>query len=101
MVRDALERVLFLVVQSCIDLGEMLIAHRQLRKPASQGEIFEILEEQKIIPHELKEKLVKMTGFRNVIAHDYERVNYDRVFEVLHKDLADVEEFVGYASKLV
>lgn len=100
MVRDALERVLFLVAQASIDLGEMLIAYKKLRKPSNQGEIFEILQEQKLIPRALMEKLVKMAGFRNVIAHDYVRINYDRVFQVLHENLADIKEFLVCAAKV-
>lgn len=35
-----------------------------------------------------------MVGFRNVIAHNYENINYDMVYEVLHKGVVDIEEFM-------
>ena len=40
------------------------------------------------------EKMVRMVGFRNVMAHDYEKVNYDIVYDVLQNRLADVAEFI-------
>ena len=100
LVRPALEHVLFLITQSVIDLGDMLISYRAFRKPGNQSEIFQILKENNVIPRELEEKLISMTGFRNVIAHDYAKVNYDRVYEVLHKDLKDIEEFIEVVSRI-
>ena len=93
-VRLIVERILYLIAQATIDLGEAIIAYRKFTKPTDQGDIFQILEEHDIIPRELMTKLIAMTGFRNVLAHGYTKINYDRVYEVLHKDLKDVEEFI-------
>ena len=93
VVRDSLERVLFLVTQGTIDLGDMLISYKGLRKPGNQSEIFQILKEHEIIPRELEEKLISMAGFRNIIVHGYAEVNYDTVYKILHTNLKDVEEF--------
>ena len=100
MIRLSLERVLFLVLQASIDLGEIVIAYKHLRKAASLHEIFEILQEHKIISHDLMKKLAAMTGFRNIIVHDYAKIDYDRVYEILHKDLKDIEEFASVVEKL-
>jgi uncharacterized protein YutE (UPF0331/DUF86 family) len=35
-------------------------------------------------------KLAVMVGFRNVIAHDYDEINYDVVYDVLHNKLLDI-----------
>ena len=99
-IRDSLERVLYLITQASIDLGDIVISYRKLRKPGNQSEIFQIIHEHDIISRELMEKLISMTGFRNVIAHDYAKINYDRVYEVLHKDLQDIEEFSDIISNL-
>ena len=98
--RDAVERVLFLMTQGAIDLGDMLVSFKKLPKPGSQSDIFQILKENNLIPHELMSKLIAMTGFRNVIVHDYAKINYDRVYEVLHKDLEDIAEFIELAGEI-
>lgn len=36
-----------------------------------------------------------MVGLRNIIAHDYEKINYDIVYEVLQKGAKDIEEYIG------
>ena len=99
-IRGAIERYLYLAVQATIDLAEAIIAYKNLRKPTTMSEAFYILNEEKIIPQDLTEKMVKMTGFRNVIAHDYEKINYDILYEVLQKGLKDIENFLAKISKV-
>jgi uncharacterized protein YutE (UPF0331/DUF86 family) len=47
-----------------------------------------------IISGELMQKLVQMTGFRNVIAHAYDDLDYDIVFDVLHNGRNDIGAFL-------
>lgn len=91
--KGALERYLYLAVQATIDLAEAVISYNNFRKPTVLSESFDILNEEGMISSELTKKLVKMVGFRNIIAHDYEELNYDIVFDVLHNKLNDIEEF--------
>ena len=100
IVRDSLERVLFLVAQGTIDLGDMLIAYKQLRKPGNQGEVFQILKEKDIIQFDLMKKLIAMAGFRNVVIHDYAKIDYDKVYEVVHKNLKDIEDFIEIVKNI-
>jgi uncharacterized protein YutE (UPF0331/DUF86 family) len=93
-VRGMVERYLYLAVQSAIDLAETMVSFKKLRKPSTMSEAFYILEENGDIDIEMAKKMVAMVGFRNVMAHDYEKVNYDIVYDVLHNRLTDVAEFV-------
>ena len=94
-IRGAVERYLYLAVQSAIDLAEAVIAYKDFRKPATMSEAFYILNEEGFIQDKLTDKLVKMAGFRNIIAHDYEDIDYDIVCNVLQKGLNDIEGFLG------
>lgn len=99
-IKGALERYLYLAVQSTIDLAESIVSFKKFRKPATLGETFHILNEEKIISDQLTEKMIGMVGFRNVIAHDYDKVNYDIVFEILRNGLDDIVQFLGIIKKL-
>ena len=93
-IRGATERYLYLVVQATIDLAGAIISFKNLRKPTTMSENFYILNEEKIINSDLAEMLIKMTGFRNVIVHDYEEINYDIIYDVLKNRLKDIEKFL-------
>ena len=92
--RGAIERYLYLVVQGSIDLSEAVIAHKSFRKPTIYSECFEILHEEKVIDEKLKIELIKMVGFRNIIAHDYESVNLEITQNILKEHLRDIENFI-------
>ncbi|MEK7171598.1 MAG: DUF86 domain-containing protein [Patescibacteria group bacterium] len=97
--KGAVERYLYLATQATLELGEAFIALRKLRKPSIYSETFEILKEADIIDNELAEKLVNMVGFRNAIAHDYEKLDLDIMCDVLQNKLIDVENFVKSIEK--
>lgn len=99
-IKGALERYLYLATQSIIDLADAIISYKKFRKPTTLSESFFILNEEKVISKELTEKMVKMTGFRNTIAHDYGKLNYDIVYNTLHNNLKDIEEFLETASRV-
>lgn len=93
------ERLLFQVCQSAIDLAEAFISLKKYRKPTTMKEPFEILEEGGIIDKDLSNNLCKMVGFRNVLVHEYLKIDYDRLFNVLYRDLADIEKFIKMVEK--
>lgn len=93
-IRGALERYLYLAIQATIDLAEAIISFKDFRKPTSFSESFYILNEEKIISKELTEKMVKMAGFRNIVAHDYENINYGIVYDILQNRLVDIKQFI-------
>lgn len=99
--KGAVERYLYLAVQATIDLAEALIAYKKFRKPTSFKEAFYILNEEEIINYDLNDQMLKMTGFRNIIAHDYEKVDYSIVYDILQNRLVDIEKFIGIMAKQI
>ncbi|NJF25675.1 DUF86 domain-containing protein [Thermococcus sp. Bubb.Bath] len=70
------------------------IAVRRGRVPGSYSECFTELSRLGIISRELAEKLSRMAKFRNLLVHQYWRIDDERVFEILEKDTSDFEEFI-------
>jgi len=99
-IKGALERYLYLAAQSVIDLADAIISYKKLRKPTTLSESFYILNEERIIDAELTEKMIKMTGFRNIIAHDYSKLDYCIVYKTLHNNLKDIEKFLELTEKI-
>lgn len=92
--RGAVERYLYLLSQATIDLAEAIISYKGFRKPTTYSEAFDILKDETILFPDLADRLVKMTGFRNLIAHDYERIDFSIIYDVLTNHLCDVEDFL-------
>ena len=98
--RGAVERYLYLACQAVIDLAEVIISISQFRKPTTMGESF-VLEEENVINAELKVKMARLVGFRNVLAHEYEELNYEILYDVLRNRLQDITEFVETSEKFL
>lgn len=95
----ALERYLYLAVQATIDLGEAIIAFKSFRRPGTYAEVFYILDENIFIPKKLSEKLINMAKFRNIVAHDYEAIDFGIMYDALQNQLEDIEEFIAVAKQ--
>ena len=95
------ERTLHLAIETCLDLAEHLIADRRLRVPASHAEAFEILREAGLITDPLAASLMQMARFRNILVHDYARIDAERVVRILAADLGDLGGFKQAVLNLV
>lgn len=89
----AVERTLQLAIEVCADVANHVIADRQLRTPVTYAEIFEVLAEARLLDPALLPAFVGMTRFRNLLVHDYARVDPERVLRVLREHLDDFARF--------
>jgi len=80
-------------IQFTIDIAFHIIASEKLGLAQNFKEAFVILEKNKIIGHELSEKLKKMVGFRNIVVHEYEHINLGILENIVQHHLGDLEEF--------
>ncbi|MEG2936259.1 MAG: HepT-like ribonuclease domain-containing protein, partial [Clostridium sp.] len=61
-------------------------------------EIFIVLYENKIIDEPLKESLCNMAGFRNILVHDYMKLDRIIVYKIINNNLKDIETFIKIVS---
>jgi uncharacterized protein YutE (UPF0331/DUF86 family) len=94
IIRRAVERTLHLAVEACLDIGQHLIAQKGFRMPVDNKDVFQALYEEAVISEALLPTLIMMAKFRNLIVHDYVRIDNAIVFEVLKRRLSDFERFV-------
>ena len=95
IIYGAVERYLYLLCQATIDFAEAVISYANLRKPGTYGEVFEILAEGNgLISQEISSKMKSMSGFRNILAHEYGKVDFEEVYKTLIKDIEDINKFI-------
>jgi uncharacterized protein YutE (UPF0331/DUF86 family) len=101
---DRQESILFnlqMAIQNCIDIAAHIVSDEGLGLPGSTSEMFYLLEENGFLDSVLTEKIVKAISFKNLIVHEYGRIDVERVFEVARKDIQDLNDFlVAIVEKL-
>lgn len=84
------------VLRACeqaIDLANHLIRREKLGIPNSSRESFLLLRDRGIISAELADSLIRMAHFRNLLVHQYEKMDIDVVCNVIKKKLDDLVRF--------
>ena len=100
-VHGTAERYLHLSIECLLDIGNHIIADRGYRKPDTYSEILEILAEEGVVPAELAQKMAGMAAFRNVLVHDYLRLDLEKVFQVIKEHLVHFEQLAGVYAELL
>lgn len=82
-----------------IDLAFLIIKEKGLKIPEEEKEAFDILEKSNIISAKLCEKLKDAKGMRNIIAHEYGKIDDEVVFHSLTEELVrDANKFIRNVS---
>jgi len=94
LIYGSTERFLHLAIESVLDIGNHIIADRNYQKPESNKQIFEILHQNQVIDTDLLPGLSRMAQFRNILVHDYMKLDREVVYNVVTTNLSDFEQFV-------
>jgi len=91
--KKAVERSLQTAVEACLDIGRRLIALEGFRYPEDNQDVFRVLCEEGVVSDDLLTTLLDMARFRNLIVHDYARIDDAKVYSILKKRLGDFDAF--------
>jgi len=97
--RGALLHYLYLMSDTCIALAEQAIRLNKLRPPQSYHEAFDILGEAGILGSEFAYSFASIAGFRNFLAHDYEKIDAIVICHEVLSKLDEVKEFIEQLEK--
>jgi uncharacterized protein YutE (UPF0331/DUF86 family) len=90
-----------MAIQNCIDMASHVISDEGLGMPGSTSEVFYILQENGYIPQDVAEKMVAAVGFRNIVVHEYSRLDLEEVYKMARDRTDDLPEFVKALLKRV
>lgn len=96
MKQDSIAINLQRACEQCIDLANHTIKTRKLGLPKDSKESFRLLATARIIPNELAKNLEGMVGFRNILVHEYQRMDIGLMIEVIEKHLDDLILFTNH-----
>jgi uncharacterized protein YutE (UPF0331/DUF86 family) len=93
--RLATERAFEKVIESVNDLAILFLKEKRLPLPSEEIHAFEIIASKNVISQDLGLNLKRAKGMRNFLAHQYDKVDDELVFNSIHDKLfLDVEQFV-------
>ena len=87
-------------IEGCVDVAQHICAAEGWGPPADNGDAVRLLGEHGVCAPGLARSIRQAVGFRNVLVHDYIRVNDDIVLDRL-KALEDLENFVTQVASFV
>ena len=100
--KAACERYFEKIIEAVVDLSFLIIKENKLKLPEEDKQSFEILQNEKIISKELSEKLQDAKGMRNILSHQYGKIDDEIVFESLKEQLvSDIEDFIKKIKKFL
>ena len=99
--KRACERLLQILMESVMDICNLVVSGLKLGLPSDEDDIFKKLESKKIISGKTAEILKNMKGFRNILVHKYGILKDELVFEMLSEKLDDFEKFKKEILKIV
>jgi uncharacterized protein YutE (UPF0331/DUF86 family) len=94
---DRQESILFniqMAVQNCIDIAAHIISEEGLGVPGSTTEMFYLLEKQGYLNQDLTGSMVKAVGFRNLIVHEYGKIELEQVYEIAKNNIIDLNNYL-------
>lgn len=91
--RRTCERLLQIAIECVIDICALFVSGLRLGLPAEEDDLFEKLEGASVISASMRETIRSMRGFRNILVHEYGKVDDRIVYENAREGPADFENF--------
>lgn len=97
----AVERMFENAIQACADLAQHIATQDFAFDGEASKEAIRVLSGEGVIDEEPADTLVAAIGFRNVLAHEYGKVNAEEVYETLQTGLDVYNSFSQQVARWV
>lgn len=91
---DALTLNIERACQATIDLTMHIVAKEKFGIPQSSADAFVLLEQNKRIDTKLSKEMIQMVGFRNIIIHEYQKLDTEILKNIAENDYKSFIHFV-------
>jgi len=89
------EHCLQVSIQCLLDICHHIIVDNDWPRPRDNKEALQIIASKKIIPEDFAKKIEPMIGLRNILVHEYLKIDPQKIYEHL-QNLDDSREFQKY-----
>lgn len=96
-----IERQVQLAVDFSLAIARRLLVLKNLEVPETNREVFIKLSESNIIPKLFSKQLADASGLRNLLVHEYGKIDYDLFFNGLKDGYKSLLDFSKLAAKYI
>ncbi len=97
--RWSVERGLEISAECVLDIGGHIVASDRLGRPGDYTEVIDLLGQRGVLPEEFAREIRELAGFRNLLAHEYLKIDIERLHEFLQKAPAQFETFMDHVRR--
>lgn len=95
--QDAIGMNLQRACELSLDIANHFIKIKKLGLPQDSRDSFALLQRAGLITNQQMKALQAMVGFRNILVHNYQKLNLDIMVDVIENHLQDLLDFVNTA----
>jgi len=92
--QDVVEYNLFISINMMIDVATHIVVDNNIGTPKKLSDAFDILKKEKYINEIDVEIYKQMVGFRNILSHEYIRINKKIAHNIMKNNLKDFKKFI-------
>lgn len=89
----ALERIVHVIIESILDVGNAMIDGFIMRDPGSYEDIIDIMEDERVISAEMAGPLKRVIELRKMIVRDFTKVDAQEINGIISEEIDFLEEF--------
>lgn len=90
-----------LCIQLVMDAGNHILAEMGENQIEDYADIIDKLGEKNIIPSEFAQAIRGMAGLRNILIHEYTRIDLNKIYEIFQNRLEDFHNFINYINQFI
>jgi len=96
---NSLERILEKIIARAIDINQHLLAElagKNIEAPKTYKETFLLLSKLDIYSDDFGKRIAKSVGTRNILVHEYDKVDYSQIYSSIDDCLKDYHKYCEF-----
>lgn len=94
-----IERGIQILIELVIDISNIIISANNVEKPNTYRQTIMKLSKIGVIPKDFAIDLSKMVGYRNILVHDYAKIDEEIILDILNSKLDDFANYIDNVKK--
>lgn len=94
-----IERGIQICIECIIDIANIIISVSGQEKPNTYREIMLKMSDLDVVSANFSKKLANMAGFRNILVHDYTKIDAEVILNILKNDINDFMKYTVEVNK--